>query len=99
MLCAPGTYDIEARQTLWNCSFDAADAPPRYVKLSPGACVSAFETCSWTGIRSVSAPPGICPPKRLANCEKPSSYSKRLVAGEDQVAWVIFSRSSHTLPA
>src|SRR6185503_925173 len=98
MLCAPVTYVADARQTLWNCSFDPADDQPRYVKLPTGVPVVGFDTCSCTGMKLVSAPPGICPPKRLANCEKPASSSTLLVYGDGQLACVIFSRLSHTFP-
>ena len=47
----------------------------------------------------MSAPPGICPPNRLANCETPSFWSSLFVKGDVQVNCVIFSRLSHTLPA
>src|SRR5437870_682582 len=96
MLCAPVTYVAEARHTLWNCSFDPADAQPRYVKGVTGTPPSTLSSC--TGMKLVSAPPGIMPPNRLANCENPASKSSLLVKGDDQVACVIFSRSSHTLP-
>src|SRR5438874_4954418 len=96
MLCAPVTYVADARQTLWNCSLLAAEDQPRYVKLPTGTPPSTL--CSWTGMKLVSAPPGIWPPNRLANCEKPASNSNLLVIGDDHVNWVIFSRSSQTLP-
>ena len=38
------------------------------------------------------------PPHLLLNDEKPASNSRRFVAGDDQVACVIFSRSGHMLP-
>src|SRR5215475_13695376 len=96
MLWAPVTYVADARQTVWNCSLDAADDQPRYVKLPTGTPPSVL--CSCTGMKSVSAPPGICPPNRLANCENPASNRSLLVNGDDQLNCVIFSRSSHTLP-
>src|SRR4051812_30143138 len=98
MLCAPVTYVADARQTLCFWSFDAADAQPRYVKFATGTPVPVADVSS-TETRPVCVPVGICPPQRLLNCERPASRSSLLVTGDDHVPCVIFSRSSHTLPA
>ena len=66
------------------------------MKLATGTPVPTA-LCSRTGTNGVvsSAPGGVWPPQLLTYCEKPASSSRRLVTGDDQLACVIFSRSSH----
>src|SRR6187455_499825 len=49
-------------------------------------------------MKSISAPAGSWPPQRLLNDDTPASINSLLVIGELQLPWMIFSRSSHTLP-
>src|SRR3954467_13236325 len=83
MLCAPVTYESDARHTLCVWWLLLSPAYPWYTMLGTGTPPARLRSCTGMNGNSLSAPAGDVGFQLLRNCDAAASSSSLLVSGAE----------------